>query len=362
MEHTLITVEYPSQIKRLIGLAGEELAVVAGATVRDALTELVRRHPAALGPLFGALLGPPVGARFGPVLVFLNDEQITDEADAALRSGDRITITLPISGGSDLPPPTPARRLALTSEERAIYEWQIWVEGLGEEGQERLKGATVLVTRVGGLGGVVAYELAAAGVGRLVLAHAGNVKPSDLNRQLLMTHEGIGSPRVETAAIRLRELNPRLEVVPIAENASPGNARRLVESADVVVDCAPLFEERFALNAEAIRQRKPLVECAMFELEVQLTTVLPGRTPCVACLYPEPPPTWRREFPVLGAVSGAVGCLGALEAIKVITGLAPPLQGELLVADLGTMRFRKLAIRRRPDCEVCGHLPGPREA
>src|SRR5690554_1834671 len=100
-----------------------------------------------------------------------------------------------------------SKRLPLTDEERAVYEWQIWVDDFREAGQEALKGASVLISRVGGLGGVVAYELAAAGVGRLVLAHAGNVKPSDLNRQLLMTHDWLGKPRVESAARRLKELN-----------------------------------------------------------------------------------------------------------------------------------------------------------
>ena len=110
----------------------------------------------------------------------------------------------------------------LTPEERATYEWQMWVPGIGEEGQRKLRAASVLVTRVGGLGGLVAYELAAAGVGRLVLAHAGTVKPADLNRQLLMTHAGIGASRVESAARRLRELNPRLDVVAVPENVTTG--------------------------------------------------------------------------------------------------------------------------------------------
>ncbi len=108
--------------------------------------------------------------------------------------------------------------LPLTDEERAVYEWQIWVPGFGEAGQEKLKNAAVLISRVGGLGSVVAYELAAAGIGKFILAHAGNVKPSDLNRQLLMTHDWLGKPRVESAARRLKELNPRLEIVPIGEN------------------------------------------------------------------------------------------------------------------------------------------------
>ena len=235
----------------------------------------------------------------------------------------------------------------LDDEERATYAWQIWVPGFGEEGQERLKGASVLVSRVGGIGGVVAYELAAAGIGRLVLAHAGDVKHSDLNRQLLMTHEGLGKSRVDSAARRLRELNPRLEVEAVAQNVSEDNVERLVGEADLVVDCAPLFEERFLMNREARLRGKPLVECAMYELEAQITTFLPGRTDYLESLYPEAPPQWRREFPVFGAVSGAAGCLGAMEAIKVISGVGEPLAGELLTFDLRRMSFRKLKLANR---------------
>lgn len=242
----------------------------------------------------------------------------------------------------------------LTAIERQIYEWQMWVKGFGEAGQQRLKGTSVLVSRCGGVGGVVALELAAAGVGKLVLAHGGNLKPSDLNRQILMTHDWLGRPRVECAAQRLRALNPRLEVVAVPENMSEANAAHLVGQVDVVADCAPLFEERYLMNREAVRQRKPMVECAMYELEAHLTTVIPGRSPCLTCLYPEPSASWRRQFPVFGAVSGAVGCLGAMEVIKVLTGLGEPLTGRLLTCDLRSMQFRTVRTRRRPDCPICG--------
>lgn len=244
----------------------------------------------------------------------------------------------------------------LSKEEKEVYEWQMWVSGFGEAGQERLRGASVLISRIGGLGGVVAYELAAAGVGRLVLAHAGNIKPSDLNRQLLMTYDGLGTSRVESAKARLGHLNPRLEVEAVPENISEQNVERLVRSVDLVVDCAPLFEERFLLNREAVRQGKPLVECAMFELEGQLTTILPGKTPCLSCLYPESPERWKRDFPVFGAVSGTVACLGAMEAIKVLSDLGEPLAGFLLTYNLRDMSFRKLRVRRNPDCPICRGL------
>lgn len=242
----------------------------------------------------------------------------------------------------------------LTPEERAVYEWQMWMPELGAEGQRKLKGATVLVSRCGGVGSAAAYELAAAGIGRLVIAHAGNARSSDLNRQILMTHDWLGKPRAECAARRLREFNPRLEVEPVAENIGEGNAERLVGKVDLVVDCAPLFQERFLMNREAVRQKKPLIECAMYNMEAQITTILPGQTPCLACLYPAAPPAWKREFPVFGAVAGMIGCLGAVEAIKMLTGIGEPLLGRLLLCNLREMSFRTARLERRAGCAVCG--------
>lgn len=245
---------------------------------------------------------------------------------------------------------------SLTDLERAIYEWQMWVPDFGEKGQEKLKGASVLISRCGGVGGVVAYELAAAGIGRLVLAHAGNVKPSDLNRQLLMTYDWLGKPRIESVVRRLRELNPNVAIEAVGENISETNVERLVGQVDLVVDCAPLFQERFLMNFEAVRQGKPIVECAMYELEAQITTIIPGETPCLSCLYPTEPTAWKRQFPVFGAVSGTIGCLAAIEGIKVLAGLGEPLRGNLLICDLRNMTFRKVHIQRKPGCLVCGKL------
>lgn len=242
----------------------------------------------------------------------------------------------------------------LEDVDRATYEWQRWVKDFGEAGQERLKNASVLVSRCGGLGSPVAYELAAAGIGRLVIAHAGNVKPSDLNRQLLMTHDWLGKPRVESASRRLRELNPRLDVVAVNENLSEDNAEELVGMADLVVDCAPLFNERFAMGDACLRQRKPMVECAMYDLEATITSLMPGRTPCLRCLVPEEPRAWRREFPVFGAVSGTVGCMAAMEAIKILGEFGQPLFNRMLTMDLRTMRFDGVDLAKSPDCPACG--------
>jgi len=135
-----------------------------------------------------------------------------------------------------------------------------------------------------------------------------------------------------------------------------------VSRCDLVVGAAPLFTERLLLNREAVRQNKPLVDCAMYDLEGRVMTVLPGQTPCLACLCPEPPPNWKREFPVFSAVSSTVGSLAAMEAIKVVAGLGTPLAGQLLTFDLRDMSFQKIAVARRADCDVCRTInqpPGP---
>jgi molybdopterin/thiamine biosynthesis adenylyltransferase len=233
----------------------------------------------------------------------------------------------------------------LTLEEQEVYSWQLDVRDFGHAGQLRLKNASVLISRVGGLGSVVAYELAAAGVGRLILAHAGDVQPSDLNRQLLMTHDWIGKPRIESATHRLKQLNPRLKIVSIAENIDAENSDRLVTMADCVVDAAPMFQERLAMNDAAQRRSIPVVEAAMYELDATLTVIHPPDTATFRDWVPDVPSNWKRRFPVFGAVSGTVGSLAAMEAIKLIAGFGEPLKNRLLRLDLRTMRFHTIRLR-----------------
>lgn len=242
----------------------------------------------------------------------------------------------------------------LSDAERAVYEWQMPIPGFGEAAQERLRASTALVSRCGGLGGPVAYSLAGAGIGRLIIAHGGNVKPSDLNRQVLMTYDWIGKPRIESIVRRLREYGQFVEVEGIGENISEANAASLVGRADIVFDCAPLFEERFLMNRECVRQGKPMIEAGIFAMEGQVTTIIPGTTPCLRCLHPDLPQAWNRRFPVLGAVPALAGAIAAAEGIKVLTSIGTTLAGVLLRFDAASMTFRQIPAQRRPDCEVCG--------
>lgn len=171
-----------------------------------------------------------------------------------------------------------------------------------------------------------------------------------------MSHAGLGTSRMDQAVARLKALNPRIEIVPEPSNIAEANAARLVGLADVIVDCAPLFAERYLLNRESVAQRKPMIEAAVHELEFHLTVFIPGETPCLRCLYPEPSATWTRKFPVFGAVSGMAGSLAAMETIKLLAGFGETLRGRLLTMDLRNHWMTKPRIRRLPDCPDCGKL------
>lgn len=247
----------------------------------------------------------------------------------------------------------------LTDLDRSIYEWQLDVPGFGEEGQAKLRAATALISRAGGIGGPLAFSLAAAGIGKLVIAHAGNLRLDDLNRQILMRHDAVGKPRVESLAATLRAFNPHVEVEAIPENIGEENVTDLVGKADIVFGAAPLFEERLALNRECVRQGKPLIDAAMFNLEGQVIPIVPGKTPCLACLYPEIPPHWRRRFPVIGAVSALAANLAAMEGIKLLAGFGKVALNRMIYFDTATMHFQQIRIERDLECVVCQSLPNP---
>jgi molybdopterin-synthase adenylyltransferase len=242
----------------------------------------------------------------------------------------------------------------LTPTELERYRRQIMLPGFGEESQQRLKNATVLVTGVGGLGATAALYLAVAGVGRLILLRGGELRLDDMNRQILMTHDWVGKPRVFKAQATLEAINPDVQIDAICEYVTAENVDALVQSADVVLDCAHNFTERDLLNAACVRWGKPMVEAAMNDMEAYLTTIVPGLTPCLSCIFPEKPDWNKRGFGVLGAVSGTLACLSALEAIKLITGLGTPLLSQLLTMDLSLAEFAKRHPYHDPDCPVCG--------
>ncbi|MDF1814205.1 MAG: ThiF family adenylyltransferase [Verrucomicrobiales bacterium] len=164
----------------------------------------------------------------------------------------------------------------LSDQDRSIYEWQLDVPGFGEEGQEKLRNSTALVSRVGGLGGPLCFSLAAAGIGKLVIAHGGDLRLDDLNRQILMSWDGVGKSRSDSIEETLRRFNPNIELQVVPENVTEENVEALAAGVDIIFGAAPLFEERLLLNREAVRRRIPLIDSAMYNLEGRIIPVIPG--------------------------------------------------------------------------------------
>jgi molybdopterin/thiamine biosynthesis adenylyltransferase len=244
----------------------------------------------------------------------------------------------------------------LSDEESERYERQLRLDGFGIGAQRKLRSSTAFVSRVGGVGGTAAMQLTRAGIGRLVLAHGGPVHREYLNRMQLAMHDDVGRPCSEVVATRLRAINPHTEIVAVNDNVCETNVAALVEPADVIVDGAPLFEERYLMNAEALAQAKPMVTGAMYATEGYVTSIIPGQTGCLRCLFAERPADWTniRVFPAIGPGPAIVGAMAAMEAIKLLTGFGTPLAGRLWTFDLADNFARVLHIERMADCPACG--------
>ncbi len=242
----------------------------------------------------------------------------------------------------------------LTQVELERYRRQMMLAGFTAVHQRRLRNSCALIAGVGGLGGTAALYLAAAGIGRLTLVHAGTLTLSNMNRQVLMKNSEIGKSRVAQARKTLLEMNPDVDIDIHDERITETNAGVLLQSAQIALSARPNFEERRTLNKACIDKGVPMVEAAMNGMEGYLFNVIPRVASCVHCVYPEDNPSWQElRFPVLGAVSGMLGCLMAIEAVKLLTGYGKPLLSEMLVYNTLDMDFRKVKIPRDEQCEVC---------
>ncbi|OGW22750.1 MAG: hypothetical protein A2X55_02390 [Nitrospirae bacterium GWB2_47_37] len=244
---------------------------------------------------------------------------------------------------------------AVAEMDRERYKRQLMLEGFTERHQQKLKRSAALIAGIGGLGGTAAIYLAAAGIGKMVLAHYGNLTLSNMNRQILMKYDRIGKSRVAQAKKSIEEINPDVEVDIYDERTSDGNVDKLIEGVQIALSARPNFKERRALNNACVKKGVPMVEAAMNGMEGYIFNFIPEVTPCLNCLYPDDNPEWEElGFPVLGAVSGMLGCLMAVEAIKLLTGFGKPLMSQMLVFNTAAMEFKKLNIRKDDNCEVCG--------
>jgi molybdopterin/thiamine biosynthesis adenylyltransferase len=245
--------------------------------------------------------------------------------------------------------------MPFSSAELERYDRQIRIKGLGKSGQSKLKKARVIVMGAGGLGCPASFYLVAAGVGHVAVVDKEIVELSNLNRQVLHWSDDIGRPKGVSMAEKLRQLNPEVTVEPLQKVVTTNNARQIIKGFTVVVDALDNWRTRFLLNKACVKEKIPFVHAGVHGLYGQITTILPGKGPCLQCILPKIPPE-EEKFPVLGAAVGTLGLLEALETIKLVTGLGEPLIGRMLHFDGEAMSFQEIKVERRTTCPVCGSL------
>ncbi len=244
----------------------------------------------------------------------------------------------------------------LKSNELERYNRQIRI--FGEEGQEKLKNAEVFIAGAGGLGSPISIYLAVAGVGSIRMVDNDSVELSNLNRQILHWNMDIGRRKAESAEEKLKEINPDIEVEATSETIAENNAFELVNDADLIIDAMDNFPTRHLLNRTALAKHIPFFHGAIYGYEGQVTTIIPGKTACLRCIFPEAPQP--ETFPVIGVTPGIIGLIQATEVIKYITGIGELLAGKLLIWDGLDSKFEEVTVERNPECADCGTYRGAR--
>ena len=253
----------------------------------------------------------------------------------------------------------------LSVPELRRYGRHLTLPEVGEPGQRRLKAGRVLVVGAGGLGSPLALYLAAAGVGTLGVVDFDEVEESNLQRQIAHGTSAIGTPKLESFAARLRDLNPHVRLELHETRLDRGNAMDIVSRYDVIADGTDNFATRYLVNDACVLAGKPNVYGSILRFEGQASVFDAQRGPCYRCVFPEPPPPGVvpncAEAGVLGVLPGVIGSIQATEAIKLLLGAGDALIGRLLLYDALEMRFRELRLRKDPGCPLCGEHATIRE-
>src|SRR3982750_3870050 len=260
-----------------------------------------------------------------------------------------------------MPTTTAVQPATLSNDEILRYSRHLIMPEVGMEGQQKLKAARVLCIGAGGLGSPLALYLAAAGVGTLGLVDFDVVDYTNLQRQIIQTTADVGRKKLDSAADKLKAINPFLNLRTFDTKLSSENALALFRDFDLVADGTDNFPTRYLVNDACVLTGKPNVYGSIFRFEGQASVFATEEGPCYRCLYPEPPPPGLvpscAEGGVLGILPGLVGVMQATEVIKLILGKGDPLIGRLLLIDSLGMKFRELKLRKNPDCPVCGTHP-----
>jgi len=261
-------------------------------------------------------------------------------------------------------PPLVEPAVDLSVDEIRRYSRHLIIPDVGVAGQRRLKNAKVLCVGAGGLGSPALMYLAAAGVGTLGIVEFDTVDESNLQRQIIHGQSDIGRSKAESARDRVNEINPYVTVVLHDEALSTDNAMEIFAGYDLIVDGTDNFATRYLVNDTAVLLGKPYVWGSIYRFDGQASVFWagePANGPCYRCLYPEPPPPGMvpscAEGGVLGVLCASIGSIQVTEAIKVLTGIGEPLVGSLIVYDALEMAYRKIKVRKDPDCAVCGKNP-----
>ncbi|MGE5691385.1 MAG: molybdopterin-synthase adenylyltransferase MoeB [Pseudomonadota bacterium] len=250
----------------------------------------------------------------------------------------------------------------LSPEQRSRYSRHLLIPEVGEEGQQKLLDARMLLIGAGGLGSPASLYLAAAGVGRLGIVDADVVDASNLQRQIVHSTDTLGALKVESAKRTIEALNPDVDVVAYAERLTSENVDRiLADGWDVIVDGADNFPTRYLVNDASVWHGIPVVHGSIYRFDGQVTVFAPNEGPCYRCLFPQPPPPELApscaEGGVRGVLPGIVGSLQANEALKLALGAGDSLVGRLLLFDALHTEFTEVSLRRDPACPVCGEHP-----
>ena len=237
----------------------------------------------------------------------------------------------------------------LTKERSERYDRQIPL--LGEDGQERIRDASVFIAGAGGLGSPVAIYLAAAGIGRITIADFDTVDPSNLNRQILHWSDDVLRMKIDSAREKLAKINPDVEIDVISEKIDEDNVSKLVGGSDLIVDAMDNFRARYLLNKAAIARNIPLFHGAVHGFDGQVTTIIPGETACLRCIFPNNPP--EGVFPIIGATCGVVASIQVTEVLKYISCTGTLAANRLLLWDGAATTMSEIQVERDPECVDC---------
>ncbi len=248
----------------------------------------------------------------------------------------------------------------LTSEEEARYARQIVIPEIGKEGQEKLKSSKVLIIGAGGLGSPSAMYLACAGVGRIGIVDDDTVSISNLQRQILHGSDRLGMKKVESARRTLDRLNSHVHVVTYDAKLSEKGAQEIIAGYDLVVDAVDNLKTRYIVNDVCQELGKPLIEAGVMQFDGMVLTILPGKGPCFRCVFPSPPPEdvagtpgTPRGMGILGPIPGIIGCVQAVEAVKVLLDIGSLLVGRLLLFSGFDMAWNEVKVSKDPNCPAC---------